>query len=199
MSEGRRQQQKDATAQRLFEVAVELFRARGYHETTVEEITRAAGVAKGTFFTHFPTKEAVLAHLGQMQVGRLRAALGASPLFAQLSFRNQVRFIFRTLGEGIEGQRELVLMTAIEILRSRGLADVEMHGISAFDAMLLPLVATAQQRGELRADTPPAEVAALIRSLYFMSVFEWLRRDDEPFFEVAARQLDLVLEGLQAR
>jgi AcrR family transcriptional regulator len=195
----RRQQQKDATAQRLFEVAVALFLERGYHETTIEAIAAAAGVAKGTFFSHFVSKEAVLGHLGQIQVARLRAALAANRSLADQSFRDQVRFIFGTLGEYIEGQRELVLMTAIEILRQRDMAQSEMHGIGAFDQMLLPLVQRAQQRGELRRDATAEEIAALIRSLYFMSVFEWLRQEERPFVEVAARQLDLLLDGLQAR
>lgn len=195
----RRQQQKDATAQRLFEVAVALFRSRGYNETTVEMITAAAGVAKGTFFSHFATKEAVLSHLGQMQVARLRAALADSPQFAELSFRDQVRFIFSTLGQGIEGQRELVLMTAVEILRSRDVAAGDLHGIATFDLMLTPLAEAAQRRGQIRADTPAAELAAMVRSVYFMAVFDWLRTDDVPFSELAARQLDLVLEGLQGR
>jgi AcrR family transcriptional regulator len=194
-----RQQQKDATAQRLFEVAVELFRTRGYNETTVAAITEAAGVAKGTFFTHFASKDAVLGHLGRMQLARLTAALAANTEFAGLSFREQVRFIFRTLGDGLAEQRELVLITAVEILRSHDAADAELHTIAGFDRVLLPLVTTAQDRGELRADAAAAEIASLVRGIYFQSVFEWLRRDDEPFFEVAARQLDLVLGGLQAR
>jgi AcrR family transcriptional regulator len=191
-----RRQQKAATAQQIFDVAVELFRTRGYHETTVEAITQAAGVAKGTFFTHFPTKEAVLGHLGQMQVARLWAALANEPGFAAHTFREQVRLIFGVLGEGIEGQRELVLMTAIEILRQRDATKSDLHGIGAFDTMLLPLVVVGQARGELRNDATAAELAALVRSIYFAAVFEWLRQDNLPFFEIASRQLDLVLEGI---
>jgi AcrR family transcriptional regulator len=37
------------------------FREQGYDATSVSELTRAAGVAKGTFFNHFPTKEHILA------------------------------------------------------------------------------------------------------------------------------------------
>jgi AcrR family transcriptional regulator len=195
----RRQQQKDATAQRLFEVAVELFRTHGYNETTVEVITRAAGVAKGTFFTHFASKEAVLGHLGRMQVARLRAALAGDPGFGQRSFREQARFIFHTLGQGIAGQRELVMMITVEILRQRDMAKGDLHGIGAFDQLLAPLVEAAQRRGELRSDVEAAEATALVRNVYFMSVFEWLRRDEVTFDEVAARQLDLVLEGLHTR
>jgi AcrR family transcriptional regulator len=36
---------------------------RGVYETTVEHITEAADVGKGTFYAHFPSKEALLYHL----------------------------------------------------------------------------------------------------------------------------------------
>lgn len=37
-----------------------LFTAHGYHNVTVEEVARAAGVSHMTFFRHFPTKASVL-------------------------------------------------------------------------------------------------------------------------------------------
>jgi AcrR family transcriptional regulator len=51
----------------LFEAALSRFRAQGYDQTSVAELTRETGVAKGTFFNHFPTKEAILAEF----VGRV--------------------------------------------------------------------------------------------------------------------------------
>lgn len=50
----------ERTKQRLQEEAVKLFIERGYHNVTVEEIARAAGVSHMTFFRHFPTKVSVL-------------------------------------------------------------------------------------------------------------------------------------------
>lgn len=46
---------------RLYEGALARFRDQGYDATSVSELTREAGVAKGTFFNHFPTKEHILA------------------------------------------------------------------------------------------------------------------------------------------
>src|SRR6266511_2659359 len=43
--------------QALTSAAVELFLAKGYEETTVDEIAEAAGVARRTFFRYFRTKE----------------------------------------------------------------------------------------------------------------------------------------------
>ncbi|MEB4212177.1 TetR/AcrR family transcriptional regulator [Mycobacterium sp. 94-17] len=48
------------TRQALIHAAIELFTARGYEETTLEEISTAAGVAPRTFFHHFATKDDIL-------------------------------------------------------------------------------------------------------------------------------------------
>ncbi len=55
-----RQRQKQELRRLLYETAVELFETQGYESTTVQQITTKVGVAKGTFFNHFPTKEHVV-------------------------------------------------------------------------------------------------------------------------------------------
>lgn len=49
-----------ATFERLRAVALDLFTAQGFAETTVEQIAAAAGVSHMTFFRYFPTKESVI-------------------------------------------------------------------------------------------------------------------------------------------
>ncbi len=48
------------TKNTLFSVALSLFARYGFENVTVDEVTRKAGVSKGTFYTHFETKESVL-------------------------------------------------------------------------------------------------------------------------------------------
>ena len=69
-----RQAQADDTRARLFAAAAGLFATQGYHETTVDQIAREAGVAKGTFFVHFTTKDAVITELVGKQVRAARRA-----------------------------------------------------------------------------------------------------------------------------
>lgn len=47
------------TKRAIFEKAMQLFADKGYNDTSIEEITAVAGVAKGTFYYHFSSKEEV--------------------------------------------------------------------------------------------------------------------------------------------
>jgi AcrR family transcriptional regulator len=57
---GRRERRRQETEQRIFLAALKLFEQQGFMNTTVEQITEAADVGKGTFFNYFPSKEHVL-------------------------------------------------------------------------------------------------------------------------------------------
>lgn len=50
------------TRARLLKAATERFQRDGYRKTTIDEIARAAGVAKGTVYTHFTDKADLLFH-----------------------------------------------------------------------------------------------------------------------------------------
>src|SRR5579863_9663059 len=54
---GKRQQNKERTKERILEAALQLFREKGLEGTTTREISRKAGIAEGTLFNYFKTKE----------------------------------------------------------------------------------------------------------------------------------------------
>ena len=55
----------------LMGAAEALFLEKGVDATTISEITEAAGVAKGTFYVYFPSKQEMLAALAERYVGCL--------------------------------------------------------------------------------------------------------------------------------
>jgi AcrR family transcriptional regulator len=59
----RRVKAPEERRQDILEAALELFRDRGFDETTVQDIATAAGVAAGTVYLYFPSKEHVLVAL----------------------------------------------------------------------------------------------------------------------------------------
>ena len=60
--------------QQLLDRAAELFAERGFAETRVVDIVRAAGVAKGLFYWYFENKEALFRELVEQNRLRLRRA-----------------------------------------------------------------------------------------------------------------------------
>lgn len=58
-----RQEAKAATRRALLEAAQRAFAERGFAATSVADIARRAGVATGTFYVHFPSKDAALDEL----------------------------------------------------------------------------------------------------------------------------------------
>jgi AcrR family transcriptional regulator len=72
---GRRQRRADETRLRLFRCAVQLFSERDFANVTVEEITEAADVGKGTFFNYFESKDQVLGVMAEIQLGKAAEAL----------------------------------------------------------------------------------------------------------------------------
>jgi AcrR family transcriptional regulator len=63
----------DLTRQRLVRAALELFTAQGYHATTTPLIARRAGIAEGTIYRHFRSKQQLL---NELHRGAARWATG---------------------------------------------------------------------------------------------------------------------------
>ena len=60
MSVGLRERKKLKTRNAIQKEAMRLFLAKGFDETTIEEIAEAAEISPSTFFNYFPSKEAVV-------------------------------------------------------------------------------------------------------------------------------------------
>lgn len=59
----------------IFAAALRLFRERGFHATTLDDIGQAAGVAGTAVYSHFATKQEVLAEAIREGAGRIGAGM----------------------------------------------------------------------------------------------------------------------------
>jgi AcrR family transcriptional regulator len=84
---------KAATRQRILETAQRLFAAEGFERATTRDIARAAGIAAGTLFNYFPSKEALALSLiseGQAQAEDEFSARLARPADDPLSLEEEL-------------------------------------------------------------------------------------------------------------
>jgi TetR/AcrR family transcriptional regulator, repressor for uid operon len=80
-----RDAQRQQTRERVYAAALAEFKRTGLAAADVRDIAAAAGVARGTFYFHFPTKEHVLAEFERQEEARLVAQL--AKFVAQLDAR----------------------------------------------------------------------------------------------------------------
>jgi AcrR family transcriptional regulator len=163
-----RQQQKDETRAKIFAAATMLFAQNGYHATTVADIASAAGVAKGTFFIHFPSKDAVIGALVRIQTGaarkaRLAALESGDPIAA-------LRAAVMTLGARAGVSRSLSRGVLAATLESQ---DVGGEASMQFDAVFAEMkqdAKLAQKRKLLAPGTDPEVLASSLMASYLGAV-----------------------------
>lgn len=139
--------QADLTRQRLARAALELFTTKGYHVTTTPLIAKKAGVAEGTIYRHFTSKQHLLnevfrgaARWAQQTIGD---AQGATP-------QERLGAVARTFVDGAARDpgliRVLLLMPHGDLLDERSRA-----ADRATRAALESIIAQGKAEGTVRA------------------------------------------------
>jgi AcrR family transcriptional regulator len=168
---------------RILEAAELVFAERGPSGST-EEVAARAGVAIGTVFRHFPTKQALLQAIMKELLGRLAgqaaelAANGdpATGLFA---------FFSDLVGQAAEKR------TVVELLAEGGI-DVSIAGsVQALRDGVGQLLSRAQEAGTVRQDVRLDTVVALLTSACQGAVQAGWDRD------LQGRTLAVIFDGLR--
>lgn len=76
---GRRARNKEAVRERIVESALTLFQQKGFDATTTREIARKAGIAEGTVFNYFRTKDDIALSFFETEVDRAVDAVRSKP------------------------------------------------------------------------------------------------------------------------
>src|SRR5881392_1104483 len=76
---GRRAQNKAAIRKRIVSAALSLFRTKGFDATTTKAIARKAGIAEGTVFNYFRTKEDIALHFFEQEVDQAIVSVRENP------------------------------------------------------------------------------------------------------------------------
>jgi AcrR family transcriptional regulator len=68
-----RDDHKERTQRRILDVALTLFRQKGFRETTMRDIAEGAGIALGTTYNYFPTKDHIALYFFEQALARVLA------------------------------------------------------------------------------------------------------------------------------
>lgn len=109
----KREQARDERRAQLLQAARQVFCTKGYHAATVDDITRAAGVAKGTFYLYFSEKRHIFYELIQRFFDLVtRAGMSvAEEARSADDFFDRVEHAARRLAAIFRDNRDLVRLT----------------------------------------------------------------------------------------
>src|ERR1700690_3452539 len=194
----RRQRRSAEIRERLFRAALDLFAKNGFAETTVEDITEAADVGKGTFFNYFPSKEHLLVAFSDMQIGKLQAAVDVV-----LQSNEPMPSFLRSLSLNMtsEPARNPSIIRALlqANLSPPSVRETMRRNHGRGHALLTKLVQAGQDRGEIRNDLPAGEIAHVFRQTVLGTLLMWSVWGDSSLPERVHAAFDLLWHGLSPR
>ncbi len=193
----RRERHRLETRDRLYRAALELFGERGFLETTVEDITEAADVGKGTFFNYFRTKEHVLAAYGGERIAAVERALEKAR-----ATNGPILDVLGELAGDSAGQSRVnpAVLRAIYAAHAscapvRAELQKRMH---TSRELLAEIISLAQKRGEVRRDVRAIELARLIQTVVIGMTMAWALNPDTQFQMTAKQVWELICPSLRA-
>jgi AcrR family transcriptional regulator len=183
--------------QQLYQSAKAMFMERGFKETNISAITKAANMAVGTFYLYYSSKEQLFMEIFKDENTRLKREL-LDELDLNESPRTIILRLLQINREGIQTNPILREWYTSEEFRKIEQAYREAHAIDSLSFLydtFLALVQRWQAEGNMRSD---------IDSKMIMKVFEAIINVDthkdelgmEYFPDLLDIMTDLILKGL---
>ena len=191
----RRDRQREETRERLFVAACAEIDRVGLAEAQIPRIAREAGVARATFYFHFPTKEDVLEELA------LRLQGGLTESLARIDpDTHGLRDAIGTLLDRILVHRTYVgessLMRELLAHHVRRAQRDEPQAAPGLPEALAPHFAAAAKRGEIRSPIEPERLSALLLASMFGLLLGGQSAEEADLREGLAVLADVFLRGL---
>ncbi|MEV0090345.1 TetR/AcrR family transcriptional regulator [Streptomyces sp. NPDC050738] len=186
------------TPETLLTVAVAVFNERGYDGTSMEHLSKAAGISKSSIYHHVAGKEELLRRAVSRAIDGLFGVLDEEGA-AQGRAMERMEYVTRRTVEVLMAELPYVTL----LLRVRGNTRTErwaMERRREFDQRVSDLMKAAAADGDLRSDV---DIRLATRLLFGMvnSLVEWYRPHPDGGVEadqLAETVVRLAFDGLRA-
>lgn len=185
--------------QRILDAAVEVIAERGYFKSPVSEIAKRAGVADGTVYLYFKSKDDVLRTAIDRRFDRFYQQIADAFLTIE-GPREQLEYIALVHLESYQVNRSMAVLLQTEMRQSaKFIAEFSHRHLARYIQMVREVVRRGQEEGIFRGDVADGVVAhcmfGTIDELLSSAVFTGRAYDAK---ETAAQVMDVLLNGITA-
>lgn len=192
-----RDAQRIETRQRVFDAAVREFKKVGVDAADIGAIVTAAGVARGTFYFHFPSKEHALAELTRREEAQI-----AEELITALGRKRDLKSALATVVKGIVAEEKqlghVLFRDVLNLYFSGAHPDLNDSATHPIVLIVIEQIEMARTRGDVYP-----EVDAGSTSVFFLIGVYGLLVTNRDASAARAAMLDKYLDhfcrGLEAR
>lgn len=206
---GRRAGKKDpppelGKRERILEAAIKVFAAEGFYNAKVSQIAHHAGVADGTIYLYFKSKDDLLINLFEDRMERVNANLREA-IETESTAVARLRRIVKLHLELVEQNRDMAEVISVELRQSsKFIREYANPKFAEFLRTIAGAVVEGQRTGELRTGIDPYLFARALFGALDEIALAWLVKHPGSKASIelprAAEQLgDLFIDGLKAR
>jgi AcrR family transcriptional regulator len=190
-----RERQRQETRQRIYECALAIFRRDGVAACRMDDIAKAAGVSRGAFYFHFPTKEHVLLERMRETETQICEALEALPPDAPID--RVLATLNAELAAIWEPDPHLLPELAGAALRFTATTMSDQES-TALRAVLAERFRAAGERGEIEARLPPQILGDFYLGNTLGGLLAWYGNPVLPLSGVLGAVTELFWNGAKA-
>lgn len=180
------------TLRAILDAAAAEFGERGYHDGSISHITRRAGVALGSFYTYFDSKEEVFRALVRDMSAQVRDHVAPQVQAAPDAIAAEKAGLESFLGFVRDHKEIYRIIDESEFVDQQG---YRQHYESSVDRIRQRLEAGAE-RGEIRTDVEEVHAWAILGMNVFLGLRYGVWDDQTPPAEIAAIANDMIRRGL---
>jgi TetR/AcrR family fatty acid metabolism transcriptional regulator len=184
----------------IMRAAIRCFANKGYHGSRISDIAREAGIADGTIYLYFNSKDSLLAELFDDTMDRfiaegLRHLEGIDDPLEKLS-----RIIELHL-EMLGADRSLAIVFQVELRHNiRFLSRISHRKFQKYLKIIQDCIAEGQEKGLIRRDVAPSEGALILFGALDELATTWVLSDRNYQLRRRAPAVQkVILDGLLAR
>lgn len=189
------EQEQSKRRHEIYHQVVKIFLKKGFHETSMQEIAKAAGLGKSTLYDYFKTKDEILIYFFEDQLDDLTAAAQGIAL-QNMPADERLKQIMVTHLEFLQANKSLFMKLSLEAqrlkLESQEKIQKRRH---AYQDLLRGLIQEGIREGAFRKVDPLLAARVLINTL--VPVVFTSRPTGTPQ-KMMHEVMDIFLKGLQS-
>ena len=189
--------EKNHKYHQILEAAVKVFARQGFHQSTVAQIAKAAGVADGTIYLYFKNKDDILVQFFSFRAKQVFESFREEVDRAETSCDKLRNLVRRHLAE-FQRDRDGAVVYQVETHQNSRLAEAQIREMSQmYRDLISEVIEQGQQEGTIRKDLYVGLVKRFIIGAVDEVINTWLHSDGEyDLVSMADPLVDLFLKGI---